>query len=243
MTAMACRCRVNDRSNRSAGNRASGPVSPGSNVRWTKPIFTAQGLTRNYTSGEVQVVALRELDLKIHAGEVVVLLGPSGSGKSTLLNIMGGLDHATSGRLLLPLTRAWRSMKKSSIRLQTLDPRSAQAIQRHELRLPAEKITITIKTKIKMARTRLGISTFTTFSRSEAGSLKCSTYRLESEHAWETWRKVDAGLSWPVRGCSYQRLRLLESATNENRTSRKLSDETRCRLIGRSAGPAIQKEM
>ena len=63
-------------------------------------IFTARALTKTYTSGEVQVHALRGLDLDVSAGEVVVLLGPSGSGKSTLLNIMGGLDHATSGRLL-----------------------------------------------------------------------------------------------------------------------------------------------
>ena len=62
-------------------------------------VFTAQSLTKVYTSGEVEVRALRGLDLEISAGEVVVLLGPSGSGKSTLLNIMGGLDRATSGRL------------------------------------------------------------------------------------------------------------------------------------------------
>lgn len=62
-------------------------------------IFTAQGLTKTYKTGEVEVRALRGLDLDIVAGEVVVLLGPSGSGKSTLLNIMGGLDHASSGRL------------------------------------------------------------------------------------------------------------------------------------------------
>ena len=62
-------------------------------------IFTATALTRTYTSGDVTVHALRSLDLEIHPGEVVVLLGPSGSGKSTLLNIMGGLDHATSGKL------------------------------------------------------------------------------------------------------------------------------------------------
>ena len=62
-------------------------------------VFSAQGLTKIYTSGEVQVHALRGLNLEISAGEVVVLLGPSGSGKSTLLNIMGGLDHATSGQL------------------------------------------------------------------------------------------------------------------------------------------------
>jgi putative ABC transport system ATP-binding protein len=62
-------------------------------------IFRAEALTKTYQSGETQVQALRGLDLTISAGEVVVLLGPSGSGKSTLLNIMGGLDHATSGQL------------------------------------------------------------------------------------------------------------------------------------------------
>ena len=62
-------------------------------------VFTAQDLTKTYTSGEVEVRALRGVNLKIQAGEVVVLLGPSGSGKSTLLNIMGGIDHATSGHL------------------------------------------------------------------------------------------------------------------------------------------------
>jgi putative ABC transport system ATP-binding protein len=67
-------------------------------------VFTARALTKTYTSGEVQVHALRGLDLDVTAGEVVVLLGPSGSGKSTLLNIMGGLDHATSGRLLFKNT-------------------------------------------------------------------------------------------------------------------------------------------
>ena len=64
-----------------------------------QPVFTAQDLTKTYTSGEVEVRALRGVNLEIQAGEVVVLLGPSGSGKSTLLNIMGGIDHATSGRL------------------------------------------------------------------------------------------------------------------------------------------------
>src|SRR5215475_3982325 len=65
----------------------------------TQPVFTASALTKTYVSGEVEVRALNNVDLAIAEKEVVVLLGPSGSGKTTLLNIMGGLDHPTSGRL------------------------------------------------------------------------------------------------------------------------------------------------
>jgi len=63
------------------------------------PIFEARGLTKVYQMGDVQVQALRGVDLDLYAGELVVLLGPSGSGKSTLLNILGGLDTPTSGTL------------------------------------------------------------------------------------------------------------------------------------------------
>jgi len=49
--------------------------------------------------GDVEVQALRDATLALHAGELMVLLGPSGSGKSTLLNILGGLDHPTTGTL------------------------------------------------------------------------------------------------------------------------------------------------
>jgi putative ABC transport system ATP-binding protein len=60
-------------------------------------VFTARGISKVYRMGEVQVHALKEVDLDIYRGEFVVLLGPSGSGKSTLLNILGGLDRPTSG--------------------------------------------------------------------------------------------------------------------------------------------------
>jgi putative ABC transport system ATP-binding protein len=60
-------------------------------------VFQARGITKVYPMGEIEVHALRGVDLELTRSEFVVLLGPSGSGKSTLLNILGGLDTPSAG--------------------------------------------------------------------------------------------------------------------------------------------------
>ncbi|MGI9480804.1 MAG: ABC transporter ATP-binding protein [Hyphomicrobiales bacterium] len=62
-------------------------------------VFETRNLTKVYRNGDLEVHALRGVDLLLYAGELTVLLGPSGSGKSTLLNILGGLDDATDGEV------------------------------------------------------------------------------------------------------------------------------------------------
>ena len=62
-------------------------------------VFRATGITKVYHMGEVEVHALRGVDLELAESEFVVLLGPSGSGKSTLLNILGGLDVPSGGQV------------------------------------------------------------------------------------------------------------------------------------------------
>ncbi len=72
-------------------------------------VLEAVALTKVYCMGQVEVHALRGVDLRLIAGEFLVLLGPSGSGKSTFLNILGGLDVPTTGRVFYrggELTRA-----------------------------------------------------------------------------------------------------------------------------------------
>lgn len=60
-----------------------------------------KNLVKKYGKGEATVYALDRTDFSMEKGEIVVILGPSGSGKSTLLNILGGLDKATEGALMV----------------------------------------------------------------------------------------------------------------------------------------------
>jgi putative ABC transport system ATP-binding protein len=66
-----------------------------------EPIVTCRRLSKRYGAGETAVHALREVDLSIHAGELLSLSGPSGSGKTTLLNHIGGLDRPSSGEVIV----------------------------------------------------------------------------------------------------------------------------------------------
>ena len=63
-------------------------------------ILAAHDVSKVYQMGDVEVHALRGVNVPLYEGELMVLLGPSGSGKSTLLNILGALDVPTSGQVL-----------------------------------------------------------------------------------------------------------------------------------------------
>ena len=67
----------------------------------SEPVIHTEKLTRSYSMGVNNVMALREADLTVHAGEFIALMGASGSGKSTLLNLLGLLDRASAGEYWL----------------------------------------------------------------------------------------------------------------------------------------------
>ena len=74
-------------------------------------LIELSGVSRVYGSGEGAVRALADVELEVAAGEFVVVLGPSGSGKTTLLNVIGALDQASTGRVVVgdvDITRATR---------------------------------------------------------------------------------------------------------------------------------------
>ncbi|CAH0222791.1 MacB family efflux pump subunit [Pseudomonas mediterranea] len=63
----------------------------------TRPLLELEGITRSFQAGEKAFIALKDINLTINAGEIVAITGASGSGKSTLMNVLGCLDHPSSG--------------------------------------------------------------------------------------------------------------------------------------------------
>jgi putative ABC transport system ATP-binding protein len=67
----------------------------------SSPIILAEGLTKVYAAGRLQVTAVCDVSLAIEPGEFVSIVGPSGSGKSSLFYLLGGLTQATAGRVVI----------------------------------------------------------------------------------------------------------------------------------------------
>src|SRR5512144_2762392 len=65
------------------------------------PIIQVENVSRIYRVGKVDVPAVRGVSFTVNKGEFVAVVGPSGSGKSTLFYMLGGLTHATSGRVIV----------------------------------------------------------------------------------------------------------------------------------------------
>ena len=77
-----------------------------------------QGVARRYEVGETVVTALQDVDLRVEAGEFVVVLGPSGSGKTTLLNMIGALDVPTEGDVRVAGATITRAPRKELSRVR-----------------------------------------------------------------------------------------------------------------------------
>ena len=64
-------------------------------------IIDCQQLSKIYDDGAIKVQVLNELDLQVHQGELLAIIGQSGSGKSTLLHLLGALDKPSAGKVLI----------------------------------------------------------------------------------------------------------------------------------------------
>ncbi|MGD0553787.1 MAG: ABC transporter ATP-binding protein [Streptosporangiaceae bacterium] len=81
-------------------------------------LLTARGLRKQYGRGDALVRAVDDVDLDVATGETVAIMGPSGCGKSTLLHVLGGLDRADSGEILLAGQRVGKLGERGLARLR-----------------------------------------------------------------------------------------------------------------------------
>lgn len=84
----------------------------------SKPIISLHQVTKVYGKGDNAVGALRGIDLDIHSGEAIAIIGRSGSGKSTLAHVMATLDRPTSGKVLINGSEVGRRSRRASNRLR-----------------------------------------------------------------------------------------------------------------------------
>jgi ABC-type lipoprotein export system ATPase subunit len=90
--------------------------------------------------GGSEIHALRDVDLDLHPGEFIVLLGASGSGKSTLLNILGGLDRPTSGQMCRSPVQRWTRLSTSEARDVLIDEVPGRLAMRDAVPLEYERL-------------------------------------------------------------------------------------------------------
>ncbi|MGH8028769.1 MAG: lipoprotein-releasing ABC transporter ATP-binding protein LolD [Arenimonas sp.] len=78
---------------------AAAPTSP--NASTAREVIRCDGLGKTYQEGKIRAEVFDRLDLTVHAGETVAIVGASGAGKSTLLHLLGGLDSPTAGEVFV----------------------------------------------------------------------------------------------------------------------------------------------
>jgi len=87
----------------------------------SRPLIELRGVEKTFRMGEVEVHAIRGIDLDIPAGEFIALAGPSGSGKTTLMNLIGALDRVTAGQIIFDGADVTRASEGELTRLRRHD--------------------------------------------------------------------------------------------------------------------------